>query len=749
MNASMLMACLAASATLGQNSELVSKSPRIEIRTEAHDGKTFSYLLYNRIYMGRQYHNSELQPGLSRLATTYYHDKGPIGLVLTDAKLFPKKAEPPVLVLGMEVGTLAAYAQPGQIFHFTERVPDFVKLSQPGKGEKPRFTFVQEAIDRGAKVKIFEGEPRAMVEKHAADKFYQVIAIEACKVPDAEIHKELLTREALQLLMTKVTDDGLVCYHTSDRHYQLAPIIASAARELGFASLVGRYMGSRDGPDNDFRYSSEWVMVARAEKHLDRLKNDERNNAKDGELVDWLEPSHHHFAGSKQIWTKVNKEFLWTDKGEQSFRGLYLSDPEIDKLHDSVWKVQGFLNDSAGIPNLRTYQLGQPVHNFIRAWSKASADRMNRGSPLVIHQESGVISKSPRIEVIDESRDGKTFSYLMYNGTYMGRQYHKSEGNADLPRLPTTYFHDKGPIGIVLKNPEWFPAKNAPPVLVLGTDIGTPAVYAKPGQDFHFTERVPALVKLSFPDKGKKRYFTFLQDAIDRGANVKVFEGEPREMLEKHGKDRFYKVIVVESYKLPVIELHKELMTKEGLQLLMSKLRDDGIIAFHTSNRYYQLSPVVASAAHDLKLAYVVGRDFEIRNTPGEDFRFSSEWVMIARDPKYLAHLKKDDRNDIDWGPAQQLVNRGGKVTVRQVKSEFLWTDKGEQSLRGLYRSDPRIDALQTPASNLVMFFYEAGVPVKLLMPTSNALRGAIGAWSQQSAAELNRGGPGYEEKNK
>ncbi len=42
------------------------------------------------------------------------------------------------------------------------------------------------------------------------------------------------------------------------------------------------------------------------------------------------------FAGQIGTETKFNKEFLWTDKGEQSFRGLYNSNPEIDKLHGSA-----------------------------------------------------------------------------------------------------------------------------------------------------------------------------------------------------------------------------------------------------------------------------------------------------------------------------------------------------------------------------------------------------------------------------
>ena len=73
-------------------------------------------------------------------------------------------------------------------------------------------------------------------------------------------------------------------------------------------------------------------------------------------------------------------------------------------------------------------------------------------------------------------------------------------------------------------------------------------------------------------------------------------------MLEKHGKDKFYKVIIVATSKLPVIEVHKELLTKEGLQLLMSKLTEDGIVCYHTSNRYYPVAPDHRQRADELKI---------------------------------------------------------------------------------------------------------------------------------------------------
>jgi hypothetical protein len=276
-------------------------------------------------------------------------------------------------------------------------------------------------------------------------------------------------------------------------------------------------------------------------------------------------------------------------------------------------------------------------------------------------------------------------------------------------------------------------------VAVLGMDIGTLAAYAQPGQTFHFTERVPTFVKLSLPDKGEKRYFTYVHDALDRGAKLKIFEGEPREMLSKHGSDKFYKVIVVESYKRPVVEVHKELFTKEALQLLISKLQEDGIVAFHTSNRYYQLPPIIASAANELKLACLVGKGHGHYDNPKEDFRYSSEWVMVARDEKYLAHLKKHESKELNWHAPELQV----KIRMHKIDKEFLWTDKGEQSFRGLYRSDPEIDKLYEALTDVQVFFTDrVGVSDRVIYQVVGPIYNFIREWSAASADQLNRDSP-------
>jgi hypothetical protein len=804
MNAAMMLVCLAGSMTAAQKGDVVFKAPLIQVKRDySRDNKPYLYALYNRVYMGRYYEKPKDAKDLgkpeadsSRLPTTYFHDKSPIGVVLQKYNWFPGKdntyhadarlpasliaaaaldpcgqltnlwSEPPIAVLGMDVGTLAAYARPTQTMHFIERVPTFVKLSLPAKGEKRIFHYVQDALDRCANLKVFEGEPRAMIEKHGGENFYQVIVVETYKLPVSAVHKELMTKEAIQMLMSKVREDGIVCYHTSNRYYDLAPIIASAAKELSYACVVGNDAADFN-PDvrNDHRFSSEWVMVARNAKHLAHLKAppDYNKEARFGRSAFWSHPDVTHSS------------LVWTDKGEQSFRGVYRSDPEIDKLYDVVSDAQEFLRHSAGVSYTTSYRFTDPIRRVIGAWSRTSAESKNRSTPTAAQRRRAnyesrvVLFEAPRIKVLNEYRDDQEYLFLMYNGTYLGRNYQepkdkKAHGDPDkdISRMPTTYFHDKSPVGVVLQKYNWFPGKvntyhadarlpssllgmgldplsqlahlwSEPPIAVIGMDVGTMAAYARPTQTMHFFERLPEFVKLSFPVKGEQPFFHYVQDSLGRGANVKIFEGEPRPAIEKHGGEGFYQLIVFSTYKLAITTVHKELMTKEGMQLLMSKTRDNGILCLHTSNRYYDLVPIVASTAKELGYACVVGDDSASWKEDRRRDRFNSQWVMIARKAEHLHGLNepkdydKTERWKLDpfWAPAGH------------TNKKFVWTDKGKKSLRGFYVYDPTIQEFSRWLSAREWDFTEStGLAIS---PYTRGVYGLLGQWSRQRAEALNR----------
>lgn len=367
-------------------------------------------------------------------------------------------------------------------------------------------------------------------------------------------------------------------------------------------------------PDADFSrlpttYFHDKSPIARDEKYLAHLKAPAYEGNEGLSKIDYWSPP----------W-RTDRKFAWTDRGEQSFRGFYYSDPEIDKVLDVVNDAQAYLRASGVLSDIQLYKLGNPIHELIRAWSAASARSKNGGSLPWERlrrdaKEDRVAFEAPLVRVNRDRTDKNEYLSLMFNGIYLGKNYqkpkdHKSYGDpeTDLSRYPTTYFHNKSPMGILLQKFNWFPGKentyhadarlaaslvglglapagqlahlwSEPPIAVVGMDVGTLASYARPAQTLHFVEWMPAFVTLSVPGKGEKPLFSYVQDALDRGACVKVFEGEPRASFEKLGNDGFYQLIVVNTYKLAVSTVHEKLMTTEGMKLLMSKTRPDGIVS--------------------------------------------------------------------------------------------------------------------------------------------------------------------------
>ena len=146
--------------------------------------------------------------------TSYYHRAGPLGDVLGDAK----KARN-VAVIGLGVGTCAAYFQEGESLTFYELDPAIVNIAQN------LFTYL---ADCPAKVEIVEGDARLQLEQ-APDYSYDIILVDAFSSDAIPTH--LLTREALSLYEKKLAPQGTLVFHISSRYYDLASVLKSTSRE--------------------------------------------------------------------------------------------------------------------------------------------------------------------------------------------------------------------------------------------------------------------------------------------------------------------------------------------------------------------------------------------------------------------------------------------------------------------------------------------------------------------------------------
>jgi hypothetical protein len=227
---------------------------------------------------------------------------------------------------------------------------------------------------------------------------------------------------------------------------------------------------------------------------------------------------------------------------------------------------------------------------------------------------------------------GARFHVLLHGHTIHGRQ----SLDPSRRREPLTYFHRTGPIGQVFAaRPPGLAAGSE--VAVIGLGSGSLITYARPDQRWTFYEIDPAVDRIA-RDPG---YFTFLSDAP---APWRTVLGDARLSLREAAPSQ-YSVLVLDAFSSDAIPVH--LLTREALDLYLSKLRPDGLLAFHISNNYLRLRPVLASLARDAGLAGRAQFDVRINAEEARGGKTASEWVVMARAETTLGALADDPR----WAP--------------------------------------------------------------------------------------------------
>ena len=133
---------------------------------------------------------------------------------------------------------------------------------------------------------------------------------------------------------------------------------------------------------------------------------------------------------------------------------------------------------------------------------------------------------------------------------------------------------------------------------VIGLGAGSMAAYAEPGDEVTFYEIDPAVIELALdPD-----VFSFLADSA--GA-TRVVAGGGRLSIAAAG-DAVHDLVVIDAFSSDAIPVH--LLTREAVATYRRALISDGMLAFHVSNRYFDLFPVVARLASDAGLVALAER---------------------------------------------------------------------------------------------------------------------------------------------
>jgi spermidine synthase len=145
--------------------------------------------------------------------------------------------------------------------------------------------------------------------------------------------------------------------------------------------------------------------------------------------------------------------------------------------------------------------------------------------------------------------------------------------------------------------------------------------------------------------------FTYLEECAEQ--QVEVVTGDARLSLEQ-AEDAKYDVIVMDAYSSDAIPIH--LITREALALYVEKLAPGGVLAFHVSNRYLNLKPVLAALAHDAGLVALQRDDMAITEEEKQAGKNASQWVMLARSREHLKPLTTDSRwRTLEYAPGMDV----------------------------------------------------------------------------------------------
>ncbi|MGA7522770.1 MAG: fused MFS/spermidine synthase [Acidobacteriaceae bacterium] len=185
-------------------------------------------------------------------------------------------------------------------------------------------------------------------------------------------------------------------------------------------------------------------------------------------------------------------------------------------------------------------------------------------------------------------------------------------------RVPTTYYATDSGVGLALRNC----CGDRPRIIgVVGLGAGTLAAYGKPGDQLRFYEISPAVLPIA------ENLFTYLRES---GAQISIALGDARLSLT-HEPPHHFDVLVIDAFSGDAIPVH--LLTTQAMAVYRRQLAPNGILAFHVSNQYLDLVPVVDG------IAEAAGMQARVVDTPSNASRgeYRATWVLVTNNVAFLA----------------------------------------------------------------------------------------------------------------
>ena len=205
----------------------------------------------------------------------------------------------------------------------------------------------------------------------------------------------------------------------------------------------------------------------------------------------------------------------------------------------------------------------------------------------------------------------------------------------ELKKIPLAYYSKGNSFDRGLTFARSLNANGDLSVAMIGLGAGAMACYEKPQDNWVYFEIDPAVVKMA----NDSNYFSYMENC-SHTSDVRI--GDARIKFEKiplASQD----YIIVDAFSSDSIPAH--LLTIEALELYRSRLKPNGLVFFHTSNRVLDVSSVVTNLAENANLdsRYIEMTSFPDSSFPGYDTESSA--VIVGTH----SQMKLAEKFDENW----------------------------------------------------------------------------------------------------
>jgi len=234
--------------------------------TNSYDGR-FRVLLHGTTIHGAQrMMTNDFKPYSGRPElTTYYYKSAAIAQAVAQARI-NKNGPINYAVVGLGTGTLACHKQEKDSVSYYEIDPTTIEIAT--NPSRYGFSFLAQCAPDA---KIVLGDARLTIAD-APDGSYDFIVIDAFSSDAIPIH--LMTKEAVEIYKRKLAPRGILVMHISNRHLELASVVAGIADANGMVVRTHNSVeGDEEVSDEDYKFSGTVSAIVRKPEDFGALND--------------------------------------------------------------------------------------------------------------------------------------------------------------------------------------------------------------------------------------------------------------------------------------------------------------------------------------------------------------------------------------------------------------------------------------------------------------------------------------------